>query len=437
MPMSDRWFIKSPQLYHARQGPSNQNNYHNGIPEMHKEYEDPEYYYSRPPDLPQKPTPPPLPPINSLQKIVPTHFVIEHKQRKGWNLRVAILGCLLAVMATLFILSLLYFLILEPGKSSNTKIALQSITSNAQSQYNERGLHIDSTPLLPSKNAIDVEVTSSFLLTMLITKRKLCLFEVGTDRMAESKREYRKEHIESARLLEFANLSENGIPKHPLHFQRYARSLGIDEDCHLILYDRGEVIWATFAFWIFTLFGHPKVSLYSGGLNEWKRLKTNSPQYKTESGDGIYLQYNGHFRAQWNTDKFLTQVICTFDDVLTNMELKIYDLVDAQDREHYEGISSDAVHGHIRSAVNIPTGDIFNWNSHKWHDELYMKDHFHSRKLVESRPVIVYSATAIRSSLTWLALRKSGYNSSIYFGSWPEWLIRAPEILKIIPKRKL
>lgn len=67
------------------------------------------------------------------------------------------------------------------------------------------------------------------------------------------RRDYREEHIESAHLLQFANLSVNGAPVHPIQFQRYVRSLGVDADCYVIIYDRGEVVWATHAFWIFTV----------------------------------------------------------------------------------------------------------------------------------------------------------------------------------------
>ncbi|VDK69672.1 unnamed protein product [Onchocerca ochengi] len=380
MPVDNRWFAK-PEIFHStRNGLSNQNNYNNDIPESQKDYEDPEYYYSNPPDLPQKRTPPPLPPMNSLQKIVPTHLVIEHKQ--------------------------------VPDKHPTRSV-----------------YSISDTNVIKSK--VDIDVAATYLLTLLITKRKLCLFEAGTDRSEESKRQYREEHIESARLLQFANLSVNGTPVHPLQFQRYVRSLGVDEDCYVIIYDRGEVVWATHALWIFALFGHQKVSLYSGGINEWKKLKKNSAQYRTESGDGTYPRRNGHFRAEWNA-----AVISTFDDVITNTELKTHDLVDGQNRKQYEGISSDAVYGHIRSAINVPAEDVYDWHDQKWHDELDLKAQLRSRKLSENRPVIVYSSSAIHSSLTWFTLRKCGYNSSIYFGSWPEWLIRAPEFLKVIPKKK-
>uniref|UniRef100_A0A0M3JAL9 Rhodanese domain-containing protein n=1 Tax=Anisakis simplex TaxID=6269 RepID=A0A0M3JAL9_ANISI len=91
------------------------------------------------------------------------------------------------------------------------------------------------------------------LLTLLITKRRVCLLEAGTDRIEKSWKKFREEHIETAHLLSFANLSHSGTPVHPLHFQRYARSLGIDNECHVIVYDRGDTIWATYAVWIFNV----------------------------------------------------------------------------------------------------------------------------------------------------------------------------------------
>ncbi|CAG9540968.1 unnamed protein product [Cercopithifilaria johnstoni] len=431
MPITDeQCFTKSQAFHYTRNRLSNQNNYYNGISELQKDYEDPEYYYSRPPDFSQKQTPPPLPPMNSMQKIIPTHLVIEHKQRSGCNSKWMSLGCLLVTVTILFILSLVYFLAWDSKKDANFGNTAQFIIPKIQDKHFIESIYSSSdTNVIKSK--VNVDIMATFLLTLLITKRKLCLFEAGTDRSDESKKEYREEHIESARLLQFSNLSVNGTPIHPIQFQRYARSLGVDADCYVIIYDRGEVVWATHAFWIFTLFGHQKVSLYSGGINEWKRLKKNSAQYRTESGDGTYPKRSGHFRAQWNT-----AVICTFDDILTNMELRTHDLIDGQDREQYEGISSDAVYGHIRSAINIPTKDIYDWHKRKWRDELDLISQFRSRKLNVNRLVIVYSSSSIRSSLIWFALRKCGYNSSIYFGSWPEWLIRAPEFLKVIPKKK-
>lgn len=47
MPVIDGWFHKSPQASQA------QNNYHDRILDMQKEYEDPQYYYPESNTLPQ------------------------------------------------------------------------------------------------------------------------------------------------------------------------------------------------------------------------------------------------------------------------------------------------------------------------------------------------------------------------------------------------
>ncbi|VDM49485.1 unnamed protein product [Toxocara canis] len=246
-------------------------------------------------------------------------------ERKSRNWKVILLGLLLSALSFLLLASVVSLILLTPKSQMQ-----QSATSEALLSHGKQSHWKDDDSLSGyGKSKVDaIEVSPNFLLTLLITKRRICVFEASTDRNEKSWEDFREEHIESARILFFGNLSRNGAPVHPLQFQRYARSLGVDNDCHVILYDRGDIIWATYAFWIFTLFGHSRVSVLSGGFEEWKRLQATSEQYRTESGPGAYVQRVGNFRAEWNSD-----VICTFDDVLANAELKTYDLVDAQDRE--------------------------------------------------------------------------------------------------------
>uniref|UniRef100_A0A0N4U0Y2 Sulfurtransferase n=1 Tax=Dracunculus medinensis TaxID=318479 RepID=A0A0N4U0Y2_DRAME len=246
------------------------------------------------------------------------------------------------------------------------------------------------------------------------------------------RRYYREEHIESAKLLEWPSLSHSGVPIHPLQFQRLLRNLGVDSDCHVILYDRGEVIWSTYAFWIFQLFGHAKISLLAGGLLEWKRLQSNSTQYRIESGAGDFVSRIGNFRSQWNSN-----IIYTFDDVMNIVELKNHDLIDAQDKEHYSGIGKEAVYGHIRTALNIPIDDVYDWHKRKWLDANKLFEIFIKKGLSRSRRVVIYCATSLKASMIFYALQKCDYDCAIYFGSWSEWLIRAPDFLKVVPEKNV
>lgn len=69
--------------------------------------------------------------------------------------------------------------------------------------------------------------------------------------------------MQNAQLLYFSNLSHSGVPVHPLQFQRQVRKLGVDPDCHVVLYDRGQLIWSAYAFWIFKVGLRPAEHLFS------------------------------------------------------------------------------------------------------------------------------------------------------------------------------
>jgi 3-mercaptopyruvate sulfurtransferase SseA len=160
-----------------------------------------------------------------------------------------------------------------------------------------------------------------------VTKRKICVFEVAVEQSRDS---YEKEHIQGARLLFFSNLSHAGVPVHPLQFQRYARNLGIDSECTVVVYDKeGQMIWSTYAFWIFKLFGHERTSLLNGGFTEWKaKAKDQSNLYQIESGQEEPVENLGNFRSRWSSEYILT-----FDDVIANFDSGEYELVDAQSVE--------------------------------------------------------------------------------------------------------
>uniref|UniRef100_A0A1I7XN64 Sulfurtransferase n=1 Tax=Heterorhabditis bacteriophora TaxID=37862 RepID=A0A1I7XN64_HETBA len=271
-----------------------------------------------------------------------------------------------------------------------------------------------------------MEISPNHLLTLLITRRKVCLFEAGSGDEDASRNSFLNDHIESARLLFHSNLSHSGVPVHPLQFQRYARSLGVDNDCHVVIYDRGQIIWSTYAAWAFKLFGHAKVSLLAGNYLGWKTQQSRSPQYRTETGeDGARRQ--GDFLSSWNES-----VIITFDDVFLNTEINTFDLIDAQTKEEYDGLAPGALYGHIRGAVNVPVDMVYDWSLAQWMNSSELVTTFANAGLTQKRTVVVYCSTSLRSSMIWWALSRLNFKVKIYFGGWPEWVVRAPDELKVL-----
>ncbi len=103
-------------------------------------------------------------------------------------------------------------------------------------------------------------VTSIFLLTAIKTGApKVCILD--TVYLVENPlSEYFKSHIPSAqhfdinRVTEKTSTNRNNLV-HPIKFQSYVRSLGIDSNCYVVLYDHGEDFLAgttaTYAWWLF------------------------------------------------------------------------------------------------------------------------------------------------------------------------------------------
>ncbi|KIH50050.1 hypothetical protein ANCDUO_19874, partial [Ancylostoma duodenale] len=98
----------------------------------------------------------------------------------------------------------------------------------------------------------------------------------------------------------------------------------------------------------------------------------------------------------------------------------------------YIGEASGALYGHIRGAVNIPVDAMYDWKSNKWRSTAAIEETFEEAGLSRNRPVIVYCSTSLRSSMIWWVLKRMNYDARVYFGGWPEWVVRAPDDLKVL-----
>ncbi|VDN24485.1 unnamed protein product [Cylicostephanus goldi] len=143
----------------------------------------------------------------------------------------------------------------------------------------------------------------------------------------------------------------------------------------------------------------------------------------------IYVLTLGNFLSSWNQS-----MVITFDDVLLNTELHNYDIVDAQTKEEFSGDASGALYGHIEGAVNVPVDTLYDWKLNKWRSAAEIESALRNAGLTHSKPVIIYCSTSLRSSMVWWVLRRLNYDARVYFGGWPEWVVRAPDELKVLGK---
>ena len=212
-------------------------------------------------------------------------------------------------------------------------------------------------------------------------------------------------------------------------FERLLRSKGISEDTTIVFYGDKNNWWATYAFWVFRLFGVKNLRLMDGGRLRWaeegRELVTAVPRYA--EGD-ITVKDRDDVRSR----AFREQVLA---HVKSGRRL-----VDVRSPEEYRGErmhmpeypNEGAVRGgHVPGARSIPWGRAITPETHTFRPANELRTIYQEENgLKPGDDVIVYCRIGERSSHTWFALTYLlGFgNVRNYDGSWTEWgnQVKAP-----------
>jgi thiosulfate/3-mercaptopyruvate sulfurtransferase len=211
-------------------------------------------------------------------------------------------------------------------------------------------------------------------------------------------------------------------------FQELLRAKGIDESTPVVFYGDKNNWWATYAFWVFQLFGFPNARILDGGRTKWQQegrpMTTEVPKFPRSS-------YTAPERDDVRIRAFMPEVR---EHVRRGGKL-----VDVRSPQEFTG---EKLHmpdypqegtlrgGHIPGAKSVPWARAANPDgSFKSAEEL--------RAIYEGEiglrsgdDVIAYCRIGERSSHTWFVLTYLlGYDRvRNYDGSWTEWgnAVRAP-----------
>ena len=212
-------------------------------------------------------------------------------------------------------------------------------------------------------------------------------------------------------------------------FERLLRSKGISNDTTIVFYGDKNNWWATYAFWVFRLFGVKNLRVMDGGRLRWaqegRELVTTVTRY-AEGNIIVSERDDSRYRA--------------FRDQASEHVRRGNRLVDVRSPEEYRG---ERLHmpeypnegalrgGHIPGARSIPWGRAVNPETHTFRPASELRTIYQEENGLEpDGDVIVYCRIGERSSHTWFALTYLlGFtNVRNYDGSWTEWgnLVRAP-----------
>ncbi len=204
-------------------------------------------------------------------------------------------------------------------------------------------------------------------------------------------------------------------------FEALASRIGITSGTTVVFYGDKSNWWATYALWVFELFGHSNAKIMDGGRLKWaeegRELTREKPSISPTS-----------YSAPERDD---SQIRAFRDGVLAHIQVN-GQLVDVRspgeysgEKLHMEGYPQEGAvrGGHIPGADNVPWSRAANEDgTFKTAAEL-RAIYLDEIGLNPEQPTVAYCRIGERSSHTWFVLTNLLGFSDVrnYDGSWTEW----------------
>ncbi|HEU4564599.1 MAG TPA: sulfurtransferase [Gemmatimonadaceae bacterium] len=211
-------------------------------------------------------------------------------------------------------------------------------------------------------------------------------------------------------------------------FTALLRRLGIDHSTPVILYGDKNNWWATYAFWVFQLFGFTNVRILDGGRIKWEEegrpMTTEVPAFPPTS-------YTAPPRDDSHIRAFMEETRRHVDRHGKLVDVRSPDEFSGK-RTHMPEYPQEGVlrGGHIPGATNIPWARAANADGTFKSAEELRRIYQEESGLRPHDDIIAYCRIGERSSHTWFVLTYLlGYpRVRNYDGSWTEWgnSVRAP-----------
>lgn len=212
-------------------------------------------------------------------------------------------------------------------------------------------------------------------------------------------------------------------------FAQLASRSGIKRDSTVVIYGDASNWWASYALWVFKLFGHADVRLLDGGREKW--IAEGRPVTKDETA--VEPTEYPVIERDDVTDRAFR------DQVLAHIGKPMVDVRSPQEyngeRTHMPNYPQESAlrAGHIPGAQSVPWARAANedktFKSREELEAIYLGE----KGLKVDDDVIAYCRIGERSSHTWFVLKYLlGFGKvRNYDGSWTEWgsLVGAPIVL--------
>jgi len=240
--------------------------------------------------------------------------------------------------------------------------------------------------------------------------------------------EYKKKHIPGAVFFDINKVADPNnslphmIPQKDL-FSKMMQNLGLNNEDEIVIYDNSSFLSSARAWFLFRYFGHDKVSIMQGGLENWKNSGGNISQENVVIKKGNYTAKDEKKDLVVNLDQMI---------IATQNKEKI--ILDARSKQRFLGEAKEPrpnlPSGHIPNSKSLPSSVLINKNG-------YLKSKDEINKILDdinvnpNDKIIATCGSGVSACVISIALYCLGKkNVPIYDGSWTEWASSGQEIRK-------
>ena len=242
---------------------------------------------------------------------------------------------------------------------------------------------------------------------------------------AAGRRQYDLGHIQGAYYLDLnQDLSERVQAhggRHPLPdveiFSSKLRTMGINDDTWVVLYDSARLSYASRAWWLLRYLGHDRTLLVNGGWQAWTGMHYPITKELPQATSG---NFSPVVQSDWTVD---------INDVKAAMNTSGSVLVDSRETVRYRGDREpiDPIAGHIPGAINYPWQQVTDERGYinaelqadRWASLLNsLEGNGEENGKAE---IIVYCGSGVTACVNLLSLSLMGHHAKLYVGGWSDW----------------
>ena len=201
-------------------------------------------------------------------------------------------------------------------------------------------------------------------------------------------------------------------------FSKKTSELGIQNSDHIICYDTLGIFTSPRVSWMFSQYGHEKVSILDGGFKNWKikkfKIETGKPQNKGQSN---YIAKNNPKNIKF------------FEDIKNNIVSSTFKLIDARPSGRFNATDPEPrpelQSGNIPNSQSLPFSKLLDPATGCMKNKDELKKIFDELGISSEDKITFSCGSGVAAVIAGTAYEKV-FNKEfdVYDGSWTEWALK-------------